>query len=359
MRQWSVRFLGILMALTLVLAAFGPALAADKLIKLDTCWMPSTEAFVPWFAIKKGWDKEEGLDLKMHYFDSGPAQMEAIPAKTWSVGSTGGVGQIIGALRYETPMIGISYMDSKTEAVLVRPDSPVMKVKGWNPKFPEVYGSPELIKGKTFLATMVTASQYTMTKYLEVFGLTEKDVVIKNLDNPQALAAFDAGEGDFVALWAPLQYIGMQKGWMIAGDLDKCGAPLMTTLIGTREFCEDNPETVAMFLRMYLRVQHYMRQQGTALAPELVEFYRDWAGFEMSEEFARMELELRPMYTLEEQLKAMEGSPFNSQADKWQADIANFFTSVGRFKAEERDKVLKVPYITDKYLKMVKTPIPE
>ena len=337
----------------------GNALAAEKLNKLDTCWMPSTEAFVPWYAKKMGWDKQEGLDLQMHFFDSGPAQMEAIPAKAWSLGSTGGVGQIIGALRYEAQLIGISYMDSRTEAVMVRPDSPILKVKGWNPKFPEVYGSPELIKGKTFLATMITASQYAMVKYLEVFGLTEKDVVIKNMDNPQALAAFEAGEGDFAALWSPMEFIGMQKGWKVAGDLDKSNAPLMTTLIGVKEFCEKNPETVAKFLRMYLRVQHHMRKEGAKLVPELIEFYQEWAGYEMSPEFAKLELELRPMFTYEEQLDALKGSPFNSKADKWQESLANFFTSVGKFKPEEKEKVQKTPYITDKYLKMVQLPIPE
>ena len=96
----------------LMLVVGGTSAKAEELIKLDSCWMPSTEAFVPWYAKKMGWDKEEGLDLQMHFFDSGPAQMEAIPAKAWVVGSTGGVGQIIGALRYEAQLIGISYMDA-------------------------------------------------------------------------------------------------------------------------------------------------------------------------------------------------------------------------------------------------------
>ncbi len=349
-----------ILAVFLMITTIGTASAKDaKLYKLDTCWMASTEAFVPWFAKKKGWDKEEGLDLQMHFFDSGPAQMEGIPAKAWVLGSTGGVGHIIGALRYETPLIGISYMDTKTEAVLVRPDSPIMKVKGWNPKYPDVYGSPELIKGKTFLASMVTASQYTMVKYLAVFGLTEKDVVIKNMANPQALAAFDSGVGDFVSLWAPLEFIGMQKGWKIAGDLDNCGGPLMTTLIGEKTFCEKNPKIVAKFLRMYLRVQHYMRKQGDKLVPELITFYNEWAGYEMSPEFAKLELNMRPMFTYEEQLDALSGEPLKTKADAWQADLANFFASVGKFSEQERKKAVSTPYVTDKYLKLVKLPIPE
>lgn len=349
-----------ILAVFLMITVIGTASAKDaKLFKLDTCWMASTEAFVPWFAKKKGWDKQEGLDLQMHFFDSGPAQMEGIPAKAWVLGSTGGVGHIIGALRYETPLIGISYMDTKTEAILVRPDSPIMKVKGWNPKYPDVYGSPELIKGKTFLTTMVTASQYTMVKYLAVFGLTEKDVIIKNMANPQALAAFDSGVGDFVSLWAPLEFIGMQKGWKIAGDLDNCGGPLMTTLIGEKTFCEKNPEIVAKFLRMYIRVQHYMRKQGDKLVPELIAFYNEWAGYEMSPEFAKLELKMRPMFTYEEQLDALSGKPLKTKADTWQADLANFFASVGKFSEKERIKAISTPYITDKYLKQVKLPIPE
>jgi ABC-type nitrate/sulfonate/bicarbonate transport system substrate-binding protein len=360
MAKSKMGWIGMVLILMLAIGAVaGSTVSAKDLIKLDTCWMPSTESFVPWYAKKMGWDKEEGLDLQMHFFDSGAAQMEGIPAKAWVLGSTGGVGQIIGALRYEAQLIGISYMDTRTEAVLVRPDSAVLKVKGWNPKFPDVYGSPELIKGKTFLATMVSSSQFTMVKYLEVFGLTEKDVVIKNMDNPQALAAFESGEGDFVALWAPMEYIGMQKGWKIAGDLHNCNAPLMTTLIGVKDFCEKNPETVAKFLRVYLRVQHHMRKEGEKMAPELIEFYREWAGYEMSPEFAKLELEMRPMFTLQEQLDALAGSPLKSKADAWQADIAKFFTAVGKFKPEERDKVINMPYVTDKYLKMVKLPIPE
>jgi hypothetical protein len=79
----------------------------------------------------------------------------------------------------------------------------------------------------------------------------------------------------------------------------------------------------------------------------------------MSPEVAKLELELRPMFTYEEQLDDLKGSPFNSKADKWQESLANFFTSVGKFKPEEKEKVQKTPYITDKYLKMVQLPIPE
>jgi len=44
-----------------------PAQALD-LVKLQTCWMPEHETFLPWLAKQNGWDKEEGLDLELLFF---------------------------------------------------------------------------------------------------------------------------------------------------------------------------------------------------------------------------------------------------------------------------------------------------
>lgn len=76
----------LLVALLLCMGAVicgGPVatLAADKPVEISTCWMDESPGFNIWYAKKMGWDKEEGLDIKMLLFNSGPAQMEALPAK--------------------------------------------------------------------------------------------------------------------------------------------------------------------------------------------------------------------------------------------------------------------------------------
>ena len=79
----AVKKLAIITCLCLIFSIFaGPAMAKKKLFKLNTCWMPSHESFVPWYAKKMGWDKDEGLDMRMHYFDSGMAELEALPARS-------------------------------------------------------------------------------------------------------------------------------------------------------------------------------------------------------------------------------------------------------------------------------------
>ena len=74
---------------------------ARDLVKIDTCWIDESPGFNIWYAQKMGWDKEEGLDIVMHLFTSGPAQMEALPAKQWVLGSTGAGGQLTGIIRYD------------------------------------------------------------------------------------------------------------------------------------------------------------------------------------------------------------------------------------------------------------------
>ena len=68
---------GVLVLAALLVFSFTPA-QAQAPMKLKTCWMPEQETFFPWLAKQKGWDKQEGLDLELLFFDSGMAQMEAL-----------------------------------------------------------------------------------------------------------------------------------------------------------------------------------------------------------------------------------------------------------------------------------------
>ena len=226
-------FAGIMvLAALFVVTSLGPAMAADKAVKFNTAWEPENETFITWYAKEHGWDKEEGLDFNMLYFDSGMGMLEALPAKQWQIGSLGGTPAVVGAARYGTKVIAIGNDESISNVVMVRPDSPIMKVKGWNPKYPEVYGSPELIKGKTIICTTVSSAHFCLSTWLKVFGLKDSDVVIKNMDIFQCVAAFESGIGDVVALWAPQLYTGLHKGWSIAGDIKNCGSGLPIVILG-------------------------------------------------------------------------------------------------------------------------------
>jgi NitT/TauT family transport system substrate-binding protein/sulfonate transport system substrate-binding protein len=343
----------------LVLFGFGPAMSKD-LIKLPTCWMPEHELFFAWYAKEKGWDKEEGLDMELIYFESGMDQLEALPAKQWVLGGTGGVPHILGALRYGAQMIGLGNNESFLNAVFVRPDSPIAKVKGGVKEFPEVYGKAEDIKGKTFLVTTVSSAHYAMSSYLKVFGLKDSDVVVKQMDQASIMAAFDSGVGDFACLWAPYSYTAVEKGWVQVGNVDTCGAALPITFIGDKEFCEKNPEVVAKFLRVMFRGINKLAEEGaTEENVKLFQkMYKEWAGMEYTPELAKKDIEMHPVWKIEDQLKIMDASKGESEAQKWERLIAEFLYVNGRLKEEEYNKIKDGKWVTDKYMKMVEMPIP-
>ena len=215
------------------------------------------------------------------------------------------------------------------------------------------------MKGKTFLTTTVSSAHYGLSSWLKVLGLTDKDITIKNMDQAQALAAFDNGIGDGVALWAPHMYAGQEKGWKIAGDLHMCKVGNPIVLIADTAYAEKNPEITAKFLSIYLRAVNMLQKEPLeSLVPEYQRFFLEWAGKNYSPELSLTDLKTHPVYNLEEQLALFDTSKGMSTAQKWQSDIAKFFASVGSINKDELKKVENGAYATDKYLKLVKTPLP-
>ena len=325
---------------------------AESLV-LNTSWQAEHETFAAWYAKERGWDKAADMKLNLHMFDSGMAQIEALPAKQWVLGGTGGVPMMFGALRQNAYLIGIANDESMTNAVLVRPDSPILKTKGFNPKFPELFGRPEDVKGKTILVTTISSGHYAMSLWLKALGLTDKDVVIKNMDPAQCVAAFEKGIGDAVVLWAPQLYKGLQRGWQVAGDVKKSGGFVPIVLIGDKTYCDTHPEEVARFLKVYFQGIDALRNDGIKLVPEYARFLK-WAALNMAESEAKMDIELHPVFTLDEQLKMFDTSNGQSKVQVWQKDLVQFFTDLGKLKPEEGEKLKSGFYITDKFLKMVK-----
>ncbi len=347
-------------ALALVCLA-GFAGADNKPIRIDTCWIDESPGFNIWYAKKMGWDKEEGLDIVMHLFTSGPAQMEALPAKQWVLGSTGAGGQLTGIIRYDVYSVAAT-IDEGINRLYIRPGHPASKVKGWNPDYPEVYGSPETVKGMKILYTTQTTVHYLIGKWLEVLGLTFDDVTLVNMDQASAVPAFERKIGDAVCLWAPYTFAADRNGWLLAGTGATLKAPSVASYVGDREWCDANPDLVAKFLRVHFRVAKMMREEGNS--DRIVELHRqymnEFCGIRMTKEESKGDLELHPRWTYEESLAVMTKEPGGrSKAEQWQDQIAAFFVGIDRFSKEEVAKLQNPDVVTDKFMRRVELPIPD
>ena len=277
-----------------VFCGFSGAFAQAKATKMKTAWQPEHSTFILWNVMQKGADKAEGLELDLVYFDSGMAQMEALPAKQWVIAGTGSVPMLVGAMRYGAYLIAIANDDSTSNAVMVRPDSPILKTKGANKDFPETFGSVDTVKGKTVLVTTVSSGHYALSTWLKRLGLKDKDVVIKNMDQGQMLAAFESGIGDVAVLWAPSMFIGMSKGWKVVNRDSQKGANMVNVIAAEKKFADENPELVAKFLRVYMKGVDQMKAENVKLAPAFSKFLLDWAGVKMTSEDAALDIKEHP-----------------------------------------------------------------
>jgi len=323
------------------------------LTELKTSGQGEASTFLVWDLIQKGWDKEAGLKITQIYFDSGMAQIEALPSKQWVIGtSQGAVPSIVAAMRYGTYVIAIGDEDSFSNAVLVRPDSPIAKATGADPKFPKTFGSAETVKGKTVLVTTVSSGHFSLATWLKRLGLKENDVVVKNMDQGQIMAAFESGVGDIAVVWEPYMFVGMSKGWKMVNEDSQIGANQINTIIVEKEFADTHPELVAKFLKLYFRRADLEKPDSSEMINGYVKFLKDWAGTELTKSDAALSLKVRAMYPLDKQLKYFDTSKGQSEVQKWFAGMGDFFVEQGKFTREEMDKVMKSNFITDKFLKM-------
>ncbi len=353
-KMWSMKnlassFLGLLL-LSILLSP-----DASAMDKLRLSLQPTPDCFVVWRIINEGLDKKAGLDLEMIYADSGMSQIEALPAKVWDLANLGGVPMLMGALRYKAYMIALSANDGYNNMVMVRPNSPILKTKGANSEFPDLYGSSELVKGKTVLVPTVTSAHYALSGTLKALGLMDKDVVLQNMEPGQAVAAFDSGVGDMISVWVPFSLTGVKKGWKMVADgaMTRSSVPLVWTT--PREFGDKNPELVKKFMLLYFqeieRYQNELRNDKAALVPKVRKVFKDWGGMDMTEEMVSMMLDTYKMYDLKQNIQMLDDSKGKSEAFTMMKSVADFFTENKRFTPEQREQVLNTDYITAKFLK--------
>lgn len=239
-----------------VCALFGSLFQSSPSLSetLRTAWLGEHEAFLTWYAKEKGWDKEAGLDIVMLRFDSGKSLIENVRAYDWAIAGCGAVPAMQATMSDQVEVIAIANDESSANMILTRPESPILAEKGFNPDFPNVFGTPESVKGKLILCPKKTSARYLLDKWLAALGLEEKDVKIEELEPTPALGAFKSGYGDILAVWSPFTREAEALGFKAAARSQDCGATQPVLLVADRAFTEKNPDAVRAFLKVYLRV---------------------------------------------------------------------------------------------------------
>ena len=320
-----------------------PADAADKPV-VRTSAQPCLHGMELWHAEKAGWLKDAPFASEFLFFPSGAPQTEALAADQWDCGAMGTVPTMMASMRYGYKLIGISNDESETNDIWVRPDSPLLKTRGANPDYPDIYGTPEDWKGKKILGPTVSTGHYALSATLHALGLSDKDVDIVHMELGQAMTAFNAGEGDIIVLWAPQSYMAEARGWKKVSSGTAAKAIIAGGIGVRREFAEKHPDLVVDWLYVYMRGVEMMKNDPAGSVDPLLSYFNDYCGLELSRDMVEKEFKYRYLFDVNEQIAAMEDP---ARLPAWLRGVANFMLEQGRISQKEYDRYAQANFHID------------
>jgi ABC-type nitrate/sulfonate/bicarbonate transport system substrate-binding protein len=327
------RVLASLVAFIAISTIFPFTIMAAKLAPLKVGIMPSAVGAPVQYALEKGYFKDEDLDIEIVIFPSGAPINEAMASKRIDVACSGAATIFSLASGYTKLLADVE--SSGGMGIWVRPNSPIMSVKGKVPGKPEIYGSAETIKGKTFLASLGTASQFNVLRYIERFGLKDTDIHIVNMDWGAAAQAFISGEADAIATFAPYSFQVIDKGAVLATTFeDATGTALYDMVFAHKDVIANRRADLVKFMRAFERAVEELGNNDNLRS----EFSMRWFaqnGRNYSKETMNQELKDRRYVT-----KAVMSSPGYVFGEAI-PDYASFQASVGQIDKNDLKNVYK------------------
>jgi ABC-type nitrate/sulfonate/bicarbonate transport system substrate-binding protein len=329
--------------------------SASALTTVKVGHQPYIHALPTYVAQMKGFYKDAGLNPMVTQFSGGPAQNEALGSDQWEVGTMGAPGAIFGGVAYGLHVIAFSNDETDTTDLWVRPNSPLAKVKGANPKYPDILGAPDQYRGKTVLGPTATTCHFVVIATLKALGVKEKEVKMLHMDTAQAFSAFKAGQGDMVALWSPFGYLAEKEGWVKISSARAAGVLLPGVVVASDKAMKERPELVRKWAGVYFRAVDEENKDKKQTADWLFNFERE-NGIKLSAEDALKEVSLRPIRHLRDQqtLFSKPASGGYSPAEKAIYDMVDFFIEQGRLKPEDKQKLISNNFVTDQVVKEYK-----
>ena len=323
------KLISLLLCMLLVCAAF--AGCAEEVPTLRVGVLASYYSAAIYYADAMGYDTEAGIDFDIQEFASGAPMNECFAAGELDLADIGPAA-VHAVGKFGAKVIA---QNAKQVAVnlMVSPDSPLLSVQDEN----GVYGSADLLKGVTVMGPSGTYAHYLIIGYLNYFGLTIDDVNYVNMQYPQAMMAFELGEGDICCMQNPNVYDAAVKGYVSLGD-PAIVAPMYENLICSGETYEKNFDAAAKALNVIYRAQEDFLADDELAAKWLGEFYAK-VGYTASPEAVMDEVQnQKPLLSLAEAAAVPVGDSL--------VDTALFMQSLGLIEQPQTDAV-KANVVTD------------
>jgi len=260
--RWGVWTGLVVMGVALFVGA--PAWAGHEDGKVMIFSQPSAKSDAIWMAIKKGFFKEEKLDITVKWFSAGTTAMQ-----TFQSGKEGkrGFGDFNTGGELPAANFWQNMDEQYTLLAIIERDS-----DGYSGIAKAEIKTAKDLKGKTIATRVGSTGSWFISEYLKANGLSERDVTIKNMDPHIMPSALDRGDIDAFFIWEPYggqaQKISGNKVHRLTTAKGYINGYLV---IGTwKWYLRDHPGVTERLLRAMDRG----RQYATANKAEVIDYAR-------------------------------------------------------------------------------------
>ena len=217
----------------LVWATAVPALAADKKVVIGY----QTDALPSSVGIANGdYAKTTGYAIDFRRFNSGADVFAAIASGDVQVGYVGSSPYAAATSRgLDVKAFYVASISGTDEALVVRNGSGIEKLSD--------------LRGKKLAAAPVSTDHYQLLALIKSQGLTEKDVQIFAIPQPEIVAAFNRGDIDGGFVWDPALTELKKNGKVLVTSKEVAdkGAPTFSAWVATAAFAKEHADFLKSF----------------------------------------------------------------------------------------------------------------
>lgn len=275
-------------------------------------------------------DEANGFKIEPIMFPTGAPMNEAIAADSYDVATIGGAF-VFGVANFDAHVIASHINGTGGNEIWAHKDSALTGVKGVNPDYPDVLGSPETVDGIKIVQTTGTTGQLAVTKWLEAIGEKEENVQMVHMEYAQCYQAFKGGQADVAALVSP--YCFQTDDTMVrVADLEQLGVQLYEEITITDKAYnnEELRKIVPAFLKTLFEVNDELEANPEKKFEAVKKWYTD-NGSTASDDDIQAECDLKPFVTTEE-IK-------NMRLGDYETTYAEFMVSQDKLEAGKVDVV--------------------
>lgn len=300
----------------------------DNLMTLRVSVQPYFLSAQLQYIIENELDKEAGIEIELVFSESGNEQIEAEAMELWDIATIGGA--FVYALADDSAVLVSEFIiSSDSNNIYALSSSEIFDAVGFNPTYPDVYGSPDSISNQTLLITENTTSEYVASKWLAAIGVREENVEIITGPFEDSYVNLVEGTGEIASLTAPYSFKAEDEGYKVVASATDLNIPFYEVIIANKDTYEDMQEEIAIFIELMLEVNSILEEDTELKVENARTWYETYGEYEdesyldyVEEECALKEYVTTENYSFEDYGEFAE-------------DYATFLAQSGNIEAED------------------------